>query len=193
MLQAGEPGERGTALKQTHVRAPRLYTARLTLRAHDADDLDAVAAMWGDARVVRHITGTPSTREECWARILRYAGLWPVKGYGYWAVEERATGRFVGDVGLADFARELTPQLYAAPEAGWVIAPEAQGKGYATEAMQAALSWADANLDAPRVTCMLDETNAASLNVARKCGFREYGRAGYKGNPSLLWARPRGG
>ena len=104
-------------MKHTHARAPRLQTARLTLRAHGADDLDAVAAMWGDPAVVRHISGTPSTREECWARILRYAGLWPMRGYGYWAAEETATGRFVGDVGLADFARELSPPLYEAPEA----------------------------------------------------------------------------
>ena len=180
-------------MKHVHVRAPQLQTARLTLRAHGADDLDAVAAMWGDPAVVRHISGTPSTREECWGRVLRYAGLWSVRGYGYWAAEETATGRFVGDVGVADFARDMTPALYDVPEAGWAISPAAQGRGYATEAMQAVLAWADANIDAPRVTCILDETNAASLNVARKCGFGEYGRATYKGNPALLWERTRGG
>jgi RimJ/RimL family protein N-acetyltransferase len=172
-----------------HARAPRLRTARLTLRAHEAGDLDAVAAMWGDPDVVRHITGTPSSREECWMRILRYAGLWPIKGYGYWAMEEKATGRFVGDVGLADFARELVPQLYAAPEAGWVVAPDAQGKGYATEAMRAVLAWADAHLGTATM-CMLDEANAASMRVAEKCGYRELARAAYKGAPTLLCRRP---
>jgi RimJ/RimL family protein N-acetyltransferase len=181
------------ALDHEHPRAPRLVTARLVLRAHESRDLDAVAAMWADAGVVRHIGGTPSTRQESWARILSYAGLWPVRGYGYWAVEERATGRFVGDAGIADFARELTPPVYEPPEAGWVLSPAAQGKGYATEAMRAVLTWADANLCASRVTCMLDEANAASLNVGRKCGFHSYGHAHYRGSPVLLWARPRGG
>jgi hypothetical protein len=76
------------ALSRSFARAPRLETARLILRAHGAHDLPAVAAMWPDAAVVRHISGRPSTREECWARILRYAGLWPITGYGYWAAEE---------------------------------------------------------------------------------------------------------
>lgn len=175
-------------MKHDFVHAPLLRTARLTLRAHGAGDLDAVAAMWGDPKVVQHITGTPSTREECWARILRYAGLWPVKGYGYWAVEEIASGRFVGDVGLADFARELVPPVYDAPEAGWVISPSAQGKGYATEAMQAVLAWADAHLGAATM-CMLDQGNAASMRVAEKCGYREFARATYKGQPTLICRR----
>ncbi len=114
-------------------RAPRLETPRLVLRAHEARDLDAVAALWSDPEVVRYISGTPFTRAESWSRILRYAGLWPIVGYGYWAVEERATGRFVGDVGLADFARELSPPIYETPEAGWVLSPLMHGKGYATE------------------------------------------------------------
>lgn len=171
--------------------APRLETARLILRAHGAEDLDAVAAMWGDANVVRHITGMPSTREECWARILRYAGLWPVKGYGYWAVVDKATGDFVGDVGIADFAREMEPPIYQAPEAGWVLAPSAHGRGLATEAMLAVLTWADAHLGTATM-CMLDEKNAASMRVAEKCGYREYARATYKTSPTLLYRRAPG-
>ena len=173
--------------------APRLETPRLVLRAHEASDLDPVAALWGDARVVRHIGGTPSTRAESWARILRYAGLWSIRGYGYWALEERATGRLVGDVGLADFARELSPAADVAPEAGWVLSPAVHGKGYTTEAVRAVLEWADAALAAPRTFCLLAEANGASLNVARKCGFREHGQADHKGSRALIWARPRGG
>lgn len=176
-------------MKSVFVHAPLLETARLVLRAHDADDLDAVAAMWSDPDIVRHITGKPSTREESWARILRYAGLWPLKGYGYWAVVDKSSGRFIGDVGIADFAREMTPPIYRAPEAGWALVPAAHGKGYATEAMQAALAWADANLEAAATMCMLDATNSASMRVAEKCGYREFGRAEYKGAPSLIYRR----
>ena len=180
-------------MNSAFVQAPILETARLVLRPHGADDLDAVFAMWSHPDVVRHITGKPSTREECWARILRYGGLWPVVGYGYWAVVEKESGRFIGDVGIADFRRDMEPAIYEAPEAGWALTPAAHGKGYATEAMTAVLVWADRNLDAARVTCMLDESNTASVNVARKCGFTRYGAAEYKGQPSLLWERKRGG
>lgn len=174
-------------------RAPRLETSRLVLRAHEANDFEAVAALWGNTRVVRHISAAPSTRAESWARILRYAGLWPISGYGYWALEEKATGRFIGDVGFADFARELSPAIDVAPEAGWVLSPSAHGKGYATEAVRAVLGWADAVLDAPRTFCLLAGENEASLNVAHKCGFREHGHADYKGSRALIWTRPRGG
>lgn len=168
---------------------PILETERLTLRAHRADDLAAVAAMWGDADVVRHITGKPSTREECWARILRYAGLWPLRGYGYWAVVEKASDTFIGDVGLGDFARDMDPPLYEAPEAGWVVAPHAQGKGYATEAMLAILAWADRTLPGRRSMCLLDVANRPSVRVAEKCGYRPYARTTYHGFATELYRR----
>jgi len=175
-------------LTQHRSGAPTLESARLILRAHRVEDLDGVLAMWSDPAVVKHITGTPSTREECWARILRYGGLWPLTGYGYWAVVEKQSGRFAGDVGLADFRRDLDPAQSIAPEAGWVIAPFAQGKGYATEAMQAVLAWADANLGR-HTYCMLDPANAASLRVAEKCGYRPFAQVAYKTWSTGLYRR----
>jgi RimJ/RimL family protein N-acetyltransferase len=53
-----------------------IETPRLRMRLHRLDDFDDFAAMWADAQVVEHITGTPSTREQTWARLLRYAGHW---------------------------------------------------------------------------------------------------------------------
>ncbi|HEX2076144.1 MAG TPA: GNAT family N-acetyltransferase [Longimicrobium sp.] len=170
---------------------PSLETARLTLRGHTLEDFDESAAMWGDPLVTRHIGGRPSTAEEAWARVLRYPGLWALLGYGYWVVREKHSGRFVGEVGLADFRREVTPALDGAPEAGWVLAPWAHGRGYATEAVRAALSWADAHLALPRTVCLIAPENAASLRVAEKCGFRELARGTYKGEATILCERPR--
>ena len=82
-----------------------------------------MAAMWADAGVTRFISGRPFTREECWARLLRYAGLWPTLGFGYWAIEDKAEGRFLGEAGFADFKRDMTPSIEGLPEAGWVLAP----------------------------------------------------------------------
>lgn len=169
--------------------APVVTTSRLILRGHTAEDIDATAAMWADERVVRGITGRPSSREEAWARLLRYAGLWAVLGFGYWLVEERASGAFVGEVGVADFKRDLEPPLGDALEAGWVIHPGVQGRGFATEAMLAALAWVDRHVDARRVVCMISPDNAASFGVARKCGFVEYAQASYKGEPTVLLER----
>jgi RimJ/RimL family protein N-acetyltransferase len=165
-------------------------TERLRLRPHTAADQGDLAAMWGDERVARHIGGRVSTTQESWARLLRYAGLWPLLGYGYWAVEERATGRFVGDVGLADFRREMTPPLRS-PEAGWVLAPWAHGRGFATEAVRAVLAWSDEHLQSASTVCIIDAGHAASIRVAVKCGYVESGRATYMGDAIAIFERPR--
>src|SRR5919198_4635363 len=88
---------------------PVLETERLRLRAHQAADLDACAAMWADPLVTRHIGGRPFSREETWSKILRYAGHWALTGFGYWAVVDKASGTYIGEGGFADFKREVQP------------------------------------------------------------------------------------
>lgn len=164
-----------------------LDTTRLTLRPHTLADAADCAALWADPKVTRYIGGRPSTPAESWGRLLRYAGLWSLLGYGYWAVRERTTGRYVGEVGLADFRRELTPAL-TLPEAGWVLAPWAQGQGFASEALRAALAWADAR-GHDRQACLIDPQNAPSLRLAQRLGFREYARSTLHGEAVVLLER----
>jgi RimJ/RimL family protein N-acetyltransferase len=169
--------------------APRIETSRLVMRAHRGDDLDDCVALWSDPQVVRHIGGHPFTEEQVWAKLLRYVGHWPVLGYGYWVVEEKASGRFVGEVGFADFRRQMTPSLDGAPEAGWVLAPWAHGRGYATEALAAATSWLEGRLGKVRTVCIIDEDNAASIRVATKAGYTEWVRTELSGTPVVLFER----
>jgi len=145
--------------------------------------------LWADPEVVRYIGGKPSTREESWARLTRYVGHWALQGYGFWTLRERNTGRYMGEVGVADFKRTITPSLAGAQEMGWVLAAWAQGKGYATEAVRAALVWNEARFPGARLVCMIDPANAASLRVAQKCGFREYARTTYKDSEVILLER----
>ena len=100
-----------------------LTTPHLTLRPHTRDDFLDSFSMWSDPEVVRYIGGKPFTREEVWARLLRYAGHWALLDYGYWVVRETDTGRFVGEVGFADFQREIEPSLAGTPEMGWALSP----------------------------------------------------------------------
>lgn len=172
------------------VPAPILETERLILRGHVAADLDDCVAMWSDPQVVRYIGGKAATREEVWARLLRYVGHWTLAGYGFWQARERGSDRFVGEVGLADFQRGLDPAFAQAHECGWVLAPWAHGKGYATEAMTAVLAWADASpVVGPRTMCLIDEGNAASARVAEKLGYRERARVTYKDSPTVIYER----
>lgn len=169
--------------------APVIETDRLRLRGHGLDDFAASCALWADPEVTRFIGGVPQSAEEVWARLLRYAGHWTLLDFGFWLVEEKATGRFVGEAGLFDARRDLDPPFGAMKEAGWVFAPAAHGKGYATEAMQAVLAWQDARFCAAPVACMIHPDNAASLRVAERCGFTAYARTDYKGAPVVLLQR----
>ncbi len=170
-------------------RAPVLETARLTLRPFRAGDLEPNAAAFADPEVVRHLSGTPLSREDSWRRVLTAAGLWPLFGYGYWSVERRADGAWVGQVGFGDFKRDMTPSIEGLPEMGWVFAPQGQRQGYATEAVVAALAWADEALRAPEIVAIIAPENAASIRLAEKTGFEDRSEARYRDEPILLFRR----
>jgi len=169
--------------------APVLETARLTLRPFRLSDLEAHAAALGDPEVVRHIGGKALTREEAWRRMLCAPGLWDLLGYGYWAVERRADGAWLGQIGFADFKRDMIPSIEGMAEMGWIFATHGQGKGYAGEAAGAALDWADRTLAAPEIVAIIDPENAASIRVAERAGFGEREQAIYLGEPILLLRR----
>jgi RimJ/RimL family protein N-acetyltransferase len=170
--------------------APRLDTERLTLRAFALDDFAAYAAMHGDPVVMRHMgDGDPDTEEQSWASFLKIPGHWLYRGYGSWALEERATGRFVGSVGFTDRKRDRGLELRGVPEMGWTLAAAAFGKGYATEAVQVALRWACGHFGSVRVIALTTEDNAASMRVAQKCGFREFKRGFSAGRPRVFFDR----
>lgn len=161
------------------------------LRPHVAGDLAACAAMWADPRVVKHIGGRPFTEEEVWGRVLRYVGHWAALGFGYWALFEKATGRYVGEAGFADFKRELKPSLNGAPEIGWALIPSAHGRGLATEAVRACVAWGDGHFPKSQHTvCIIGPENTASIRVATKCGYAEVLRTTYKNEPTILFKRP---
>ena len=145
--------------------------------------------MWALPEVVRYIGGKPFTGEEVWARLLRYAGHWQWMGFGFWALEEKSTGAFAGELGFAEFKRELQPSIEGTPEVGWVLAPHAHGKGYATEALQAAIAWGDERFGQTRTVCLIHPENLPSLRVAEKCGYHEFKRTMYKGQPTIILER----
>lgn len=163
-----------------------IETERTILRPHRLDDFDAYAEMWADP-VVTHFIGRRS-REESWQRFLRHAGLWSLIGYGFLAIEEKATGRFIGEGGFHDLKRDMAPSIEGVPEAGWALVADAHGKGLATEIVEALVAWADRRFDG-RTVCIIDPRNGASLRVAEKCGYREIGRTVYHSEPIILLER----
>ena len=169
--------------------APTLDTERLRLRAHCVADHAPMAAMSADPIVVRYLGGRPFSEEESWARMLRFPGLWQLLGYGYWAVEEKASGRYIGHLGYADFKRNITPSIDGMPELGWVLAADVHGRGYATEALQAALAWGDAHLGEHRASCVISPENAGSIRLATKVGFRFHQEAVFHAKVAHIFVR----
>lgn len=167
---------------------PILETARLRLRPHGPHDFPLTLELWGDARVTPFLGGKPHSREQSWTRFLRYLGLWQALGFGYWIVEEKATGAFVGEVGFGDFKRDSTPDLGAVAEIGWVLSPGHYGKGYACEAAQACLDWASAHVPDRPVCCVIAPANTSSIRVAQKLGFRQTGTILYGGQTINVYA-----
>ncbi len=171
---------------------PVIDTPRLRLREPRLADKDDHIAMWADARVTRFIGGEPRAPDVSWSKFLGAAGLWPVMGFGYWVFADRATDRLVGMGGLSYFGRGI-PELEGVPEAGWAFDADHWGAGYATEAMTAALGWADAHLETADVRCIIDPGHVASERVAAKLGFRRIGESDALGEVVAIYSRPRGG
>ncbi|MBV9720144.1 MAG: GNAT family N-acetyltransferase [Candidatus Eremiobacteraeota bacterium] len=170
--------------------APTIETPRLRLRAHRRDDLAPCLALWSDPEVTRFI-GQVSSEQQTWARLLTNVGHWALMGFGYWVMELPSSNRFVGEVGFADFHRDIADSMRGVPELGFALTPEFHGHGYATEGARAVLNWADTNLDADRTVCLINERNSASVRVAAKIGYRVFDRAIVKGEPTLLLERSR--
>lgn len=166
---------------------PSIMTDRLLLRPHRLDDFDSYAAFWNSEDIMRFIGGIPVTREQAWIRMMRTIGMWHSLGFGFWIIEERTSGRLVGEAGFLDLHRDMTPSTEGTLETGWAIDPAFHGRGYATEAISAAIGWASAHFPGKPITCIINESNAASLRVAEKIGFRDTGRAIYNGHEVMMF------
>ena len=171
---------------------PIIQTERLTLRPYTAEDFPDSAALWADPATLAFIgDGVPLNAEAVWSRVLRNIGHWHALGYGYWAARDTTSGRFVGDIGFQNLRRMMEPSLGDRPEMGWVLAPQAQGIGYAREAVAGALGWADAHLAASETVCIIRSTHEHSIRIALANGYRRTGAARYGGTTTDVFVRPR--
>gem|GEM_PF-157352 len=168
-----------------------IETPRLVLRRHTVADFPAYFEICADPEMIRFSDHGPASSEQAWMRLLRHIGHWSAMGYGFLVVEEKATGRLVGEAGLAHFQRQLGPALDSDPEIGWAIKHSEQGKGYATEAAVAALEWMDRQFGLPRSICLIHTENAPSIRVAEKIGYRQLGECMHRSYRAFTFERLR--
>jgi RimJ/RimL family protein N-acetyltransferase len=159
-----------------------LTTDRLLLRQFKESDLDAHAAMCADPEVMRYVgEGHTMTRMEAWRNMAMILGHWQLRGYGTWAVEERATKEFVGRVGF------MYPDGWPGLELGGVIGRSHWGRGFATEAGKAALKYAFGKLERDHVISLIHPENEASISVAKRLGETLEGETELFGQKVLIY------
>lgn len=169
----------------TDASIPTIETARLRLRPLTLADKPVYAEMRADPEVVRFLSGgealIPFAEEIAESRLRTFAEDYR-HGFGVWAVEEKATGRFVGQAGLRKVDRnEDVEVLYAFVRDAW-------GKGYAREAARASLEFGFETAALPRIVAFVIPENRASARVLEAVGMRPIGEMTYNDFPVLGYA-----
>lgn len=166
-----------------------IETQRLILTESSLTDFNESYAMSSDPAVNEFIGAKPASREDTWNKLLRNIGHWKAFGFGIFTVRDKESGGFVGEVGLAYFARGLGEKFDLFPEAAWVLATSGHGKGYGAEAVIAAHHWMMSTHRPVRTVCIIHPDNAASMRLATKLGYVSFGEAQYRGAAPILFER----
>ncbi len=166
---------------------PTITTDRLILRPFASADLGPFhAAMTTDSvRAALHVPADFSLGA-AWGLLCQFSGLWDLRGLGQWAVEEQASGRFVGRAGLYWRPEPDWPGV----EVGWMLDPEFWGSGYASEAGASAVRYGFEVLDEPQLFSVILPENTRSQAVARRLGYHpgeERTLSHFPSHPHVVW------
>lgn len=142
-----------------------IETDRLKLRQWCENDFDKYAAFYADKSNAKYVGGQKNT-DEAWRYMALLIGHWHLKGFGYWAVDEKSSEDFVGCVGL--WRSPGWPEL----ELGYWLVNEHKGKGYAFEAAIKCKDYARNVLQASSLVSYIDPSNVASIKLAEKLGAK---------------------
>jgi RimJ/RimL family protein N-acetyltransferase len=157
---------------------PVLETERLRLREWREGDLPAFDIFCAD------FLSASSNLGEAWRRIALHMGHWALRGFGAWALEEKASGQWVGYCGL------WSPHTWPEPEIMWGLAPAARGRGFATEAARRARDFAYEVLGWRTAVSYIAAENTASQRVAARLSAIFERTAELRGHPVGVYRHP---
>jgi RimJ/RimL family protein N-acetyltransferase len=140
-----------------------IETERLLLRPLSIGDLEDFAKLHTDREVTRFISAFDRAESE--ARLRQNDAEWRERGHGMLAILDRGSGEFLGRAAV-----KYWPQ-FDETELGWTLRREAWGRGYATEAARACITWGFSELEVPYLTAMISPANARSVRVAERLGM----------------------
>jgi len=158
------------------------------LRGFTAAHVEPYVRMMADPEVTRFLgDGRPLDRADAWRQLALLIGHWELRGFGLWAVEERASGRFIGRIGCHE------PDGWPGFELGYVLAREAWGRGLAREGAAAALDFARRELGRDTIISLIRPANRASIAVAEHFGARRTGSVEFYGATTDVYTYPLSG
>lgn len=164
---------------------PVLETPRLRMRELRESDFPAYAAMMSNPDVARYLAdGRALTPVEAWRQMAVFIGHWWLRGFGVWAVEERATGNFIGRIGC------FQPEGWPGFEICYTLDRPAWGKGYASEGAAKALDYARTVLERRDICSVIRPQNEGSKHVAIKLGATLAETVEFYGAPALIYRYP---
>lgn len=147
-----------------------INTERLLLRGWKSDDHAPFAAMCSDPDVMRYIgNGRSLTANEAARCIAAFEKEWNERGFGLFAVESRQTGDLIGFTGLS--WPYFLPEVFPSVEIGWRFSKPSWGKGFASEAAAAALSFGVNELNITDIVSICQIENRASARIMQKLGM----------------------
>lgn len=165
---------------------PTLETERLTLRPFGEADVAPFFELSQDPEVMRYVGDRRvPTLQDAWRAVAGWIGHWALRGYGQWAIEERASGRLIGRTGI------INPVDWPGPEVGYLLGRAWWGHGYATEAAGAAVDWGFDQIGFTDLLSLIDPDNHASIAVATRLGESLRGDTDLSGNRVLIYGISR--
>ena len=162
----------------------KLETERLLLRWFREEDFPAYVEIATDAEVMKFIGGQ-QTPLEAWRAMTSHIGHWYFRGYGVFAVEEKATRKMVGRIGF------MNPPGWPGFELGWTLARASWGKGYATEGAQRLMRYAFTEMNRDHLISCIAPDNVSSVKVAERLGETIEGETELLGKRVLLYGISR--
>jgi RimJ/RimL family protein N-acetyltransferase len=160
-----------------------LATERLYLRAVAPEDVEELVRLHDDPEVAKYM----GVRDRDWYewRVEASQEEWAERGHGFVVVLDAGSGGFLGRTGL-----KYWPE-FGETELGWVLRPEARGRGFATEAARAVLDRGFENLEVPYITAMIRPGNDASVAVAERLGMSAGREDELNGDPLVVYSLNR--
>lgn len=149
---------------------PYLFTSeRLGFRNWTGADIPLMAAINADPEVMRFFPATQSA-DQTVGFVQRMQAQLAAKGFCYFAVDELASGTFIGFIGLSEqtFAADFNP----CTDIGWRLAKTAWGKGYATEGARRCLAYGFEQTGLQQIYAMAPAVNQPSVRVMQKTGMQ---------------------